>query len=108
MYEPSRQVSTFFIAGFKNYDGAGELGKLAPGKKLKLRPEPDNPHDPDAVALYRGKTKLGYVPRGENGLIALLSFYGHADVFECRVLQVDKRADPWKQVRVGVFVCDAR
>ena len=33
--------------------------------------------------------------------------YGH-EVFELRVLQVDSEADPWEQVRVGLYVADAR
>ena len=71
-------------------------------------PEPDNPFDPEAVALYHKKTKLGYIPATESSLVAVLSFYGHADALEIRVLQVDEKADPWHQVRVGLFVKDAR
>lgn len=37
-----------------------------------------------------------------------MCIYGHAAAFEVRVLQVDPEAAPWKQVRVGVFVKDAR
>lgn len=32
----------------------------------------------------------------------------NADAFECRVLQIDPKADPWKQVRMGICVTDAR
>jgi hypothetical protein len=36
----------------------------APGCTLLLRPEPSNPHDPDAVAVdLRDGTPVGYVPR---------------------------------------------
>ena len=108
MYEPSRLVKSFHIAGFQHHDGALVLGKLKPGKKLKMAHCPDNPYDPNAVELRYKKVKLGYVPRTENELIALMAFYGHAGVFEARVLQVDPEADPWNQVRVGVYVTDAR
>ena len=37
-----------------------------------------------------------------------MCFYGRISAFEARVLQVDPEAAPWKQVRVGVFVKDAR
>jgi hypothetical protein len=37
-----------------------------------------------------------------------MDYYGHADVFEVRILQVDKEAAPWQQVRVGVYIRDAR
>ena len=108
MYMPSKHVATFFIAGFQHYDGCLALGKLKPGKKLKMVPEPDNPHDPDAIELRFKKAKLGYVPRAENGLFAAMAHYGHKDVFEARVLQVEPEADPWRQVRVGIYVTDAR
>lgn len=108
MYEPSRQTMSFFIAGFQYWDGATVLGELKVGEVLELVAEPDNPYDPNAMAIKRGAAKLGYVPRERNSLVALLAFYGHAGVFECRVLQVDREAEPWSQVRVGLFVTDAR
>ena len=108
MYEPSRHVSTFFIAGFQHYDGALTLDQLKPGKKLKMVPEPANPYDPNAIELRYKKTKLGYIPRTENELLALLAFYGHKNAFEARVLQVDPQTEPWKQVRVGIYIRDAR
>lgn len=40
--------------------------------------------------------------------MATLAHFGHADVFEARVIQVDPEAEPWKQVRVGLYVSDAR
>ena len=108
MYEPSRLIDTFFIKGFKNYDGASALRKLKVGKRLDLVPEPDNPFDPYAVRIERKGTKLGFVPKEKNGLMGLMAYYGHDDVFECRILQVDRKANPWEQVRVGIFIKDAR
>ena len=107
MYEPSRHIATFFIAGLQHWDGALLLPELGPGMRLELVPEPDNPHDPDAVAVCLGRRKLGYVPKSHNALPALLMYYGHR-VFELRVLQVDPEADPWEQVRAGLYVTDAR
>lgn len=106
MYKPSRLHSEFFIAGFKYYDGPFVLGKLKAGKKLDLVAEFDNPHDPDAVAIYRKGRKIGFVPHDMNGVIAQLIRFGHGDVFECRIMQVDKDAAPHSQVRVGVYVVD--
>lgn len=108
MYEPSRIVESFFIAGFQYHDGALVLEKLKPGKKLKMALEPDNPYDPNAIELRYKKAKLGYVPRTENEQMALMAHFGHKDVFEARVLQVDPEAEPWHQVRVGIYVTDKR
>ena len=40
MYEPSRHVTSFNIAGFQHWDGATVLSELAPGMVLALDPEP--------------------------------------------------------------------
>lgn len=82
MYEPSRVLLSFHIAGFQYADGALVLGDLKAGDKLTLCAERDNPHDPEAVAVYYGNTKLGYVPGNEVGPLSLMMYYGHEDVFE--------------------------
>ena len=88
MYEPSRVLLSFHIAGFQYADGALVLDDLKAGDKLTLCAERDNPHDPEAVAIYCGNTKLGYVPGNEVGPLSLMMYYGHEDVFEARVQQV--------------------
>ena len=108
MYEPSRHVTSFCIAGFKYWDGALVLDQLKPGMALDLVAEPDNPHDSNALAIYRGSVKLGFVPRSENELPALLAFYGHADILELCVQQVNPSAATYEQVYVGLYVKDAR
>lgn len=108
MYEPSRLVCSFHVAGFQYWDGATVLCDLKPGTVLTLVPEFDNPHDPSAVAVYYGKAKLGFVPSEHNELLAQMMFYGHADAFEVRVQQVAPERSPWHQLRVGLYVRDAR
>lgn len=108
MYKPSRLLSSFQIAGFQYHDGARVLSKLKVGKKLDLVPEFDNPHDSDAVALYRKGVHLGYVPQSKSGWLAPMMRFGHGDAFECRIVQVDSKAEPWNQVRVGIYVVDVR
>ncbi len=108
MYTPSRHVATFFIAGFQHHDGALVLEELKAGTNLALVPERDNPYDPEAVAVYFKDAMIGYIPHTDNQLLSLLPFFGHSDVFECRVLQVNKEAEPWKQVRIGIYISDKR
>lgn len=107
MYKPSRLVNSFHIAGFQYYDGALVFGELQVGDALDLVAVPDNPHDPDAVAIYRKDVMLGYVPRAFNAFIAQLLRFGHSDVLECRVLQKDPSVYPDDQVFVGVYMKDA-
>ncbi len=108
MYEPSRRIETFHITGFQHWDGALVLNNLKPGMAVDLVAEPENPYDPEAVALFYQGVKLGYVPSSQNSTLSLMAFYGHAGIFEARVLQVKPDADPWEQVRIGVFVKDNR
>ena len=108
MYEPSRCIATFDISGFQYWDGALVLDRLKPGYSVQLRKEPDNPHDPNAIAIFFEATKLGYVPANQNEMLATMLFYGHKDIFEARVIMVDREAAPWNQVRVGLYVSDRR
>lgn len=100
----SRLFNYFYIAGFQRYEGAAVFDQLKVGTALSLVPEFDNPYDPDALALYLGQTMIGYVPRDLNETIAQLLYFGHSEIFECRILQVNPENDPWKQVRVGIYV----
>lgn len=107
-YEPSKKLISFHIRGFQYWDGALVLDKLKAGNELSLCAEPDNPHDPQAIAVYYDDTKLGYVPAGETDFFSTMFFFGHEDSFEARVVQVDPEAAPWEQVRMGIYVTDVR
>ena len=108
MYEQSREFLNINVAGFSHWYGYKVMHKLVPGAKLRLVPEPDNPYDPNAVALYKGKTKIGFVPRVCNAELAQLLHFGHGDIFECRVTSVDPTAHPEHQIHAKVLVKDAR
>ena len=65
--------------------------------------------EPATIGSIRRKgVHLGYVPRARNATIAQLLRFGHNNVFECRVMKVDKSADPRNQVHVGIYVVDKR
>ena len=108
MYQPSRHLSTFFIAGFQHYDGTLVINQMSIGDGIELCPEPGNPYDPESIALYFNGVMVGYVPADQNSLASTLFHFGHRNILECRILQVDKEAAPWKQIRVGLYVTDNR
>lgn len=108
MYEPSRHVNSFYVAGFQYYDGASVLDLMKVGSPVSVALELDNPHDPDAMLISFKGTKIGYVPKDEVRVMPVLCFYGHGDALEAKIIQVDPREAPWKQVRVGVYVRDGR
>ena len=47
-------------------------GSLTVGSKIRLRRESANTHDRNAVAVFTGRSKVGYLPRA---LAAELAFY---------------------------------
>jgi HIRAN domain len=53
------------VAGVSFRPGAVEDASFDPGRRLALVPEPDNEHDPNAVAIWNEERTLqaGYVPR---------------------------------------------
>ena len=106
-YEPSRSLMDFHIAGFAHHDGLSVIDDLLLGTKVDLRCEPDNPHDPEAVAIYYDDIKIGYIPAAKNSLFFTLLYYGH-DVFEARVNMIDKNVHPERQFRVAVKITDRR
>lgn len=106
MNKQSKYLADFTIAGMRYWDGSLVVCQLKPGQKLDLVAEPDNAYDPDAVAIYYKEHKLGFVPREFNGLPAQLLRFGHKKVLECRTLKVDERAEPWDQIRVGLYFTD--
>jgi len=58
-------INFFFAHGVRfHLPNAGPvLAQLHVGDELKLRPQPLNPADPNAVAIFADGTPLGYVPR---------------------------------------------
>ena len=108
MYQPSRHLFTFFIAGFQHHDGALVTNQMKIGDRIDICPEPDNPYDPEAIALLYDGYMLGYIPSHKNSFASTLFAFGHEGILECRILQIDKEAAPWEQIRVGLFVADNR
>lgn len=57
-------VTRFFVRGIRHLDGAALVARsLAPGDCLRLRDEPENPVDPDAMLLdAHSREPVGYLP----------------------------------------------
>ena len=108
IFKPSQSFIDFHIAGFGHHKGVSVISELKLGTKVELRHEPDNPHDPEAVAIYYDSVKLGYVPAEKNGTLFRFLYYGHDDLFEAYINMVDPDAHPERQFRVVVWVADKR
>lgn len=65
MADPRQVNKSFTIMGSSFIPGAtGLIDRLKPGQPLKLLRQPNNPADPNAIAIMWGARGLGFVPRG--------------------------------------------
>lgn len=57
---------SFIVRGTGYHEAAARRGDFRPGRPVRLVREPDNPHDPSAIAVYASGARdlAGYVPRG--------------------------------------------
>ena len=108
MYERSRTLFDCHIAGFTYYDGLDVIGQLKLGAPVSLIMEPENPYDPDAIAIYFGKAKLGYIPKGKNALISNLLYFGHGNIIESKVNCCSIESHPEHQFRIVIRIKDNR
>ena len=88
------------IAGFQFHRGDSIWSSLDVGEELASVSESSNSHDPDAVAIYFQKEKLGYVPRAENNAIAQMLDRGETLNARIRKLMIEE--DPWERVRITI------
>ena len=102
-----RHFSNFFIAGFTYWEGCMAIADLKVGSQLQLVRERENRFDPHAVAIYYEDYKLGFIPRGENELIAKFLDLGYSEIFDLRVQRIALDAHPEKQVGVVLFINEA-
>jgi len=107
MYEQSKYFMDFCVAGFTYWDGIFVVQKIKVGDKVELQPEPENPFDPNAVALYYQGSKIGFIPRRCNAQISQLLNFGQSP-FEAFISQIDPEEHPERQVRIVIRVKDAR
>ena len=104
----SKFVDRFNIAGFTFWDGYMIFDNLRAGQELMLLREEDNRYDPQAVAIYFGDFKLGYIPRENNSMVSKFLDLGYTNIFELRVQSVQPEANPERQVYVALYIKDAR
>ena len=108
MYERSRHLVDCHIAGFTYYDGINVIKELEVGSRVSIRSEPENPYDPNAVVVYLGRTKLGYLSRAKNEFISDLLYFGHGDIVEAIISKRDLEADTEHQFRIVIKIKDNR
>jgi hypothetical protein len=90
------------LAGFQYHAGEVLWEKMSVGDVVMLIREPDNPHDPRAVRVEWQGAQLGYLPRAENEAVAAAMDRGER--VSARIAALAKHRNPWRRVRIEVFV----
>ena len=108
MYERSRNIIECHIAGFTYYSGLDVINELQLGTSVTLAYEPDNPYDPNAVAIYYKNTKIGYIPQNKNCHISNLLYFGFNNLIDARINCRNTEVHPENQFRVVVKLKDNR
>ena len=90
------------LAGFRYHAAEEVWHELRVGDPLRLEREPDNPHDPNAIAVtWRGR-KLGYVPRRDNAALAWGLDRGAP--LQARISRLAPHPNPARRIEIEVFV----
>ncbi|MDD5296664.1 MAG: HIRAN domain-containing protein [Rhodocyclaceae bacterium] len=90
------------LAGFQYYAGEDLWREMKEGDRLTLVREPANAHDTKAVRVEWRGTKLGYLPRAENGAVAEEMDRGAR--VEARIAKLLPHRNPWRRILMEVFV----
>ena len=90
------------LAGFQYYAGEDLWQQMKEGDRLRLVREADNEHDAKAVRVEWRGTKLGYLPRAENGAVAAAMDRGAR--VEGRIARLYVHRNPWRRLRIEVYV----
>lgn len=85
--DAGRQVLRFLASGIRHVDGAEDrLARLSAGAELTLRPEPDNPANPQALLLdVASHAPVGYVPNYLLGVVQAFREGGEIQIHAERV-----------------------
>ncbi|MDI6748817.1 MAG: HIRAN domain-containing protein [Pseudomonadota bacterium] len=90
------------LAGFQYHAGEALWDEMRIGDRLALIREPDNPYDRRAVRVEWRGVMLGYLPRAENEAVAAAMDRG--EQIEGRIAALVKHKNPWRRLRIDVFV----
>jgi len=86
------------------------FNELKIGTQLFFAIEPDNIHDPNAVAIHfyssnlEKNTKLGYIPRDKNKEISQFLNCGYNNIFEILINRIVPEEHTEKQISVIVRI----
>ena len=95
------RLATFFITGFQYYDGQDVEHLLETEMPLLLNRQPHNNYDKNAIEVYTGEAKLGFIPRSDNRTVAESMDKGIE--VRCKITELNPDASPFGNVKAEVW-----
>jgi len=76
-----------WISGCAYYEASDVVEDLVQGQTLELRREPQNKYDKNAIEIYAGEAKLGYIAQMDNTVLAAMM--DHREPISAEVAKVN-------------------
>ena len=90
------------VAGFQYYQGHLVEHEFKTGTPLILVREPKNRYDSDAIAIYYGPTKIGYIPAAENTV--LTNMLDQGVLLQTTITSFNPEMPTWERVGVEIVI----
>jgi len=97
-----RRIQLTNLTGFRHHEAPRLWAALRRDTPLTLERDPGNTYDPDAVAVCWKGLKLGYLPRGENFMVARL--LDGKRPLSARIAGLSPRARPNRRIKLEVLI----
>ena len=112
MQKRSVHIMQCHVAGRKVHEAGRVWDELRVVTVLRIVRYKDNRYDPKAVALVYDKLTevgreeyvIGYIPKGENEVIAGFMDMGWDEMFECRICRINPIVHSEQQLYVNVRI----
>ena len=91
-----------FVAGFRFYEGMQKLHEMKEGDLLELIREPENEHDPCAIALHWRGSQIGFIPADMNEMLSMLMDADALSLFGV-ITHLEKDSKPWENVAIAIY-----
>ena len=102
---PTRgKLISFYIAGYKYYDGELFEKNLYIGNIVSLKREPGNPYDANAIEIYANDIKLGYVPATQNKKI--IKYFREYNQVAARIEKIKTDKPEFLRIKIAIFKID--
>lgn len=92
----------FWVVGLEHHDGMKLWDQLSRGAVLDLVPDPDNPHDPNAVEVRLGGHMVGYVQKMEAKRVSPILQLGVQ--YKCKVVSREASDNKYEQILASFYL----